>query len=108
MTNSNSAKQSEIPLRKVFTNPDVVKILYHKKRQSILKALIEKECTIYDLKIQLNLNPGEISRHIKHLIKAGLVVKVKKETNDLGMTLKYYRATAHTFEIKLKWPPKSV
>ena len=63
--------------------------------------LIQKEYTIYDLKKELKLNPGVIKRHIDLLSSSGLIEKVKTGKNELGLTLKFYRAAAKTFSINV-------
>ena len=66
--------------------------------------IIEKDFTIYDLKKELKLNPGVIKRHIDLLLSVGLIVQSKIDKNDVGLTLKYYRASAKTFKIHIDWP----
>jgi predicted ArsR family transcriptional regulator len=86
-----------------FNTPDVVPTLFHKKKQLILKKLIIKEMTIYDLKTDLRMNPGEIRRHILDLIDKGLIIQTKLIRNKMGMNLKYYRAKAKNYIVHLSW-----
>ena len=90
-------------LEKTFTQPDVVPSLFHEKRQEILSILIDKEMTVYELKNTLNMNPGVVKRHIDNLLQHGLIKQTHQEQNRMGMTLKYYRAVATKFIVKLEW-----
>jgi DNA-binding transcriptional ArsR family regulator len=98
-----STEYSEILDEITYNTPEVVSSLFHKKKQLILKKLIKKEMTIYDLKTNLNMNPGEIRRHILDLLDKGLIVQTKVVRNKMGMNLKYYRAKAKNYIVRLSW-----
>jgi predicted ArsR family transcriptional regulator len=93
-----------IPNEVEFTDPGVVASLFHPQKQLVLEELIKAERTIYDLKRMLNLNPGIIKRHIDDLLAKNLIVQTRTGTNEMGMNLKYYRAVAKKFKIRLEWP----
>ncbi|MFX0072093.1 MAG: ArsR family transcriptional regulator [Candidatus Hermodarchaeota archaeon] len=99
----NSIENYKILDEITFNTPEVVSSLFHKKKQLILKKLIKKEMTIYDLKTDLKMNPGEIRRHILDLLDKGLILHTKVVKNKMGMKLKYYRAKAKNYIVHLSW-----
>ncbi len=99
----NNTDDSKILDEIIFNTPEVVSSLFHKKKQLILEKLIIKEMTIYDLKTELRMNPGEIRRHILDLADKGLIFQTKTVRNKMGMTLKYYRAKAKNYIVHLSW-----
>ncbi len=94
----------KMQMEKTITDPDSVPILFHEKKQEILKLLIKNEMTIIDLKNALKMNPGTIKRHLNDLLEKGLVIQSRTETNKFGITMKYYRATAKSFVFDIRWP----
>jgi len=103
--NTSTFKNDEtIKLEKKITDPNAVPILFHEKKQLILKLLIEKEMTIIDIKNAIKMNPGTIKRHIKDLVENKLVKQSRIETNKYGIKMKYYRATAKRFIFNIEWP----
>jgi DNA-binding MarR family transcriptional regulator len=94
----------EIPDQKESSNPEIVPILFHPKKQQILAELIKQEMTIVDLKNKLMINPGTVKRHLDDLIKVGLVVESRTIQNQFKMVMKFYRATAKQFECHFVWP----
>ena len=110
MTNSlyNKSKEPEeeivIPEKKELSDPSIIPILFHEKKQEILYLLREKEMNIMELKQKTKLNPGTIKRHLDDLIAKGLVFPSRKVKNKYGIVLKYYRATAKSFIFNIKWP----
>ena len=99
----NSTEHSKILDEITFNTPEVVSSLFHKKKQLILKKLIVKEMTIYDLKTNLRMNPGEVRRHILDLVDKGLILQTRVVRNKMGMNLKYYRAKAKNYIVHLSW-----
>lgn len=102
MTNASSQIRDVI----VMTDPNAAMVLFSKKSPAIhliLDSLVHEEKTIYGLKVSLHLNPGGIKRHIDELLAHGFITQVRETRNDLGMTLKYYRATAKRFEFRFEW-----
>lgn len=94
----------DIPKTKVISDPSVVPVLFHKKKQVILNLLLEKELNIMELKQETNLNPGTIKRYLDDLVSKDLAFLIRKVQNEYGFFLKYYRATAKSFIIHLEWP----
>ena len=87
-------------------DPNAALILFSKKSPTIHRILIKlvgEEKTIYDLKVELHLNPGNIKRHIDELLAYGFIAQVREAKNDMGMTLKFYRAKAKRFIFKFEW-----
>ncbi len=99
-----SSENNSIMEEKTIINPNTVPILFHEKKQSILKLLIEKEMNIIDLKNVTKLNPGTIKRHINDLVTNDLAELSTEKVNKFGINMKYYRATAKKFLINIKWP----
>ena len=86
------------------TDPDVIPIIFHKKKSFILQLLIKEEMTIIDLKKAIKMNPGTIKRHINDLLKYNLVFVSRTEKNEFSIIMKYYRASAKTFNFEISWP----
>ncbi len=108
MSDNNSTKPSPQFDQKVITDPSVVPVLYHQEKQQILGMLIKSEYTIQELSTKLKLNPGTVKRHITDLIESNLAVQTRTEINEYGIKLKYYRASARQFVVKLSWPEKNI
>jgi DNA-binding MarR family transcriptional regulator len=92
-----------------FSDPNASLILFAKKSTAIhiiLHTLVQEEKTLYDLKRELHLNPGVIKRHIDELLYYGFIKQVREARNDIGMTLKYYRAKAKRFKFRFDWDDK--
>ncbi|NVM01988.1 MAG: winged helix-turn-helix transcriptional regulator [Candidatus Helarchaeota archaeon] len=99
-------KDKQIENEMLITDPSTVPVLFHEKKQMILKLLIDKEMTIIDLKNETKMNPGTIKRHLENLIEKNLVIQSRTAKSEHGITMKYYRATANQFNVKLLWPIK--
>lgn len=99
-----SENKSKILEKKTLNDPRTVPILFHEKKQLILLLLRDREYNIMELKQKTKMNPGTIKRHLNDLIAKDLVFLSRKEKNDYGIVLKYYRVTAKSFEITIKWP----
>lgn len=93
-----------IPLEKKISDPDVVSVLFHKKKQMILRILIHEEKNIMDLKKELKMNPGTIKRHLDDLRGKKLVAEPRIVINKYGIKEKYYHTTAKRFIVHLEWP----
>jgi predicted ArsR family transcriptional regulator len=96
--------QSKIPDEKKVTDSSAVPILFHEKKQIILKHLIEQDLNIMELKNLTKMNPGTIKRHLDDLVSKKLVFLSQTHKNAYGFNLKYYRATARYFSVHLAWP----
>ena len=94
----------DIPKTKIISDPSVVPVLFHKKKQFILNLLLEREFNIMELKQETNLNPGTIKRYLDDLVSKDLAFLTRKVQNEYGFFLKYYRATAKSFIIHIEWP----
>ncbi len=88
----------------LITNPDTVPILFHPKKEEILKLLINREMTIIDLKHATGMNPGTVKRHLTDLLENQLVFISREKVNEFSIVMKYYRASAKSFQISIKWP----
>ena len=83
----------------------VVSVLFHDKKQEILKLLIDKELTIIEISKKLDgLNPGTVKRHLTDLENANLINISREEKNEFGINMKYYRAVAKKFNVNLSFP----
>ena len=83
----------------------VVSILFHDKKQEILKLLIDEELTIIEISKKLgDLNPGTVKRHLTDLENAQLIYLSREERNEFGINMKYYRAVAKKFLVNLSFP----
>ncbi len=100
----NASREFDIVDELVLSDSQVVPVLFHAKRQKILRQLIEGEWKIIDLKQKLGMNPGTIKRHLDALRAVGLVAEPRIITNEYGIKEKYYHATARHFRIELEWP----
>lgn len=68
----------------------------HPTRLAILSILAGKALTLTHVAQQMGVHPANLSRHLKILERAGLVILVEKR--DTGRNLeKYYRAAAASF-----------
>ncbi len=81
-----------------------VDALFHEKKATLLKALMDREKKIIDLKDELGENPGTIKRLLDDLLATGLVVQSRTAVNNYGITEKFYRAKARRFTIRIEWP----
>ena len=99
-----SVDYPDIPETKVISDPSVVSVLFHEKKQAILNLLLKKELNIMELKKETKLNPGTIKRYLDDLVSKDLAILTRKVQNEYGFFLKYYRATAKSFIIHIEWP----
>jgi len=97
---SNQTIQDELQL----DNPEVIPVIYHKKKGEILKLLIEKEITIIELSHATGMNPGTVKRHLTDLQKYNLVFISRERVNEFSIVMKYYRASARNYLFNFKWP----
>lgn len=108
MTKNNSLYQEKLNINLLpemkISDPDVVSVLFHEKKQDILRLLIHGEKNIMDLKKELKMNPGTIKRHLDDLRVKELVAEPRIVINKYGIKEKYYHATAKRFIVHLEWP----
>jgi len=100
------SSQIDVPIdrEKVITDANTLPVLFHEKKQTLLKILIDQEMNIIDLKNITGLNPGTIKRHLTDLLEKELIRIVRTEQNIYGVTMKFYRATAKQFVVNIRWP----
>ena len=94
---------NEILEEQLISDPATVPILFHEKKQEILRLLIQKEMNIIDLKSDTQMNPGTIKRHLMDLVDHNLIKQTRIEKNTYSITEKYYRATAKKYIVRLDW-----
>ena len=82
----------------------VIPVLFHEQRETIMKLLIDGQRNIIDLSKVTKMNPGTIKRHVDLLVQHGLATLSTIDTNEYGIKLKYYRATARKFTFSFSWP----
>jgi DNA-binding transcriptional ArsR family regulator len=82
----------------------------HRLRMAILGALRAGPATVTQIASELGVHPANLTRHIRTLEEAGLILLVEKR--DTGRNLeKYYQAVAKSFDVapeadNLKSPQK--
>ena len=101
-----NSSQVNVPIdrEKVITDTNTLPVLFHEKKQVLLKILIDQEMNIIDLKNITGLNPGTIKRHLTDLLEKELIRIVRTKQNTYGVTMKFYRATAKQFVVNIQWP----
>jgi DNA-binding transcriptional ArsR family regulator len=77
----------------VIRDPQVIRLMFSKKHNMILKLVTEKELSISDIARSLNINPGSVHYHLKDLERHGLAKLVREEVKG-GIVKKYYRSAA--------------
>lgn len=102
--NNQEGKIASIQDEMLITDPEAVPVLFHPKKKEILTFLISKNMTIIDLKHATGLNPGTIKRHLTDLLNHNLVFISHEKVNEFSIVMKYYRASAKTFQVKIEWP----
>ena len=104
LENNERAKPATIADHMLITNPATVPILFHPKKEEILRLLIKKEMTIIELKHATGLNPGTVKRHLTDLLNHKLVFISHEKVNEFSIVMKYYRASAKEFKFDIIWP----
>jgi DNA-binding transcriptional ArsR family regulator len=97
-------KISEIQEEVFISDPSAVSVLFHEKKQEILKLLVKEDLNIKDIENLTGLNPGSIKRHLDDLLDKKLVFLSQTIKNEYGFILKYYRASARKYIVNLEWP----
>ena len=99
-------KMDDIPKEKIIEDFESIPYLLHKQKSTLLKLLMNKEMTIIDLKGKTKINPGTIRRYLDDFIEKDLVYLVRTEKTNFGQKMKFYRATAKKFLVRINfdWP----
>jgi DNA-binding transcriptional ArsR family regulator len=83
---------------RVLSTEAEISAYLHRTRMAILNALRDGPATATQIGASLGVHPANLTRHIRVLEEAGLVVLVEKR--DTGRNLeKYYAATADSFSV---------
>jgi len=97
-------------LHRTLTTETEITAYLHRTRMAILEALRGGPATASQVAAKLGVHPANLTRHIRMLVNAGLIVLVEKR--DTGRNLeKYYQAAAESFDVapeadRLKAPHK--
>ncbi|MFI6984075.1 ArsR/SmtB family transcription factor [Embleya sp. NPDC050154] len=84
--------------RRVLTTEAEIAAYLHRTRMAILDALRDGAATATQVARRLDVHPANLTRHIRILESAGLVILVEKR--DTGRNLeKYYAASAERFTV---------
>lgn len=96
MRTSVSARASET--RRTLSTEAEISAYLHRSRLAILDVLRDGPATATQIAARLDVHPANLTRHVRVLEDAGLVVLVEKR--DTGRNLeKYYAATADNFDV---------
>lgn len=88
---------------RTLTSEGEIAAFLHRTRMDILAVLREGPATASQIAKKLGVHPANLSRHIRVLVDAGLVVLAEKR--DTGRNLeKYYATTAATFDVAPESP----
>ena len=83
---------------KTLTSEREIGAYLHRTRMSILDALRSGPATVSQIAARIGVHPANLTRHVRILEGAGLVVLVEKR--DTGRNLeKYYQAAARSFDV---------
>ncbi|MCF6272424.1 MAG: helix-turn-helix domain-containing protein [Rhodobacteraceae bacterium] len=82
----------------ILTTDLQISAYLHRRRMDILAALRSGSATVSQIAAALKVHPANLTRHMRTLEKAGLIMLVEKR--DTGRNLeKYYAAIASSFDI---------
>ncbi len=96
----------EIKDLKELTDFRAIPLLFHDKKEKLLKLLIDNKMNIIGIAKELKMNPGTVRRHLDDLISMDLVELIETVKNEYGQKEKYYRASAKRFKVLIDfvWP----
>ena len=95
---AHAGKRAPQATHRTLTSEREIGAYLHRTRLSILDALRAGPATVSQIAATAGVHPANLTRHVRILEGAGLVVLVEKR--DTGRNLeKYYQATAHTFDV---------
>jgi DNA-binding transcriptional ArsR family regulator len=93
-----AAAAARAPTHRTLTSEREVGAYLHRTRLSILAALRAGPATVSQIAARLGVHPANLTRHVRLLESATLIVLVEKR--DTGRNLeKYYRAAARSFDV---------
>ncbi len=97
---SKDRKQHEIKEIAIYEHPEKLKLLLNKLTWKILLLLSEKERYPMQIAKKLNIHEQKVYYHIRKLLKANAIKKVKEEEKK-GAIAKYYKANLPAFGVEL-------
>jgi DNA-binding transcriptional ArsR family regulator len=81
-----------------LTSNEEISAYLHHTRMEIMQVLANGPATITQIATQMGVHPANLTRHVRILVKTGLVTL--DHTRDTGRNLeKYYRPVAESFDI---------
>jgi DNA-binding transcriptional ArsR family regulator len=95
-------KQQEIKEIAIYDHPEKLKLMLNKLTWKILLMLGEKEMYPMEIAKELNIHEQKIYYHIRKLLKANAIKKVKEEERK-GAIAKYYKANFPAFGVELSF-----
>ncbi len=97
---SEDNEEQEVKEIVIFQNPEILKSLLNKLTWKILLMLSKKEMYPMEIAKNLDIHEQKVYYHIRKLIKARVVKKVKEEEKK-GAIAKYYKANFPAFGVEL-------
>jgi len=97
---SKEKKQQEIKEIAIYDHPEKLKLMLNKLTWKILLMLGEKEMYPMEIAKELNIHEQKVYYHIKKLLKANAIKKVREEERK-GAIAKYYTASFPAFGVEL-------
>ena len=95
---THARKRAPQATHRTLTSEREIGAYLHRTRLSILDALRAGPATVSQIAANAGVHPANLTRHVRILEDAGLVVLVEKR--DTGRNLeKYYQAAAQTFDV---------
>ena len=107
MTSDNSDENNALIKSEMeISDYEVIPHLFHDRKSEILKLLIEEKMNLSEIGEIVNLNPGTVRRYLDELMRFDLIKVIETRKNKYGQIMKYYRAAAKKYEIKIRfsWP----
>jgi DNA-binding transcriptional ArsR family regulator len=87
-----------IESHRTLTGEAEISAYLHHTRMAILAALHDERATISQIAERLGVHPANLTRHVRTLEAAGLVVLVEKRETGRNLE-KYYEASARSFDV---------
>ena len=93
-------KQQEFKEIAIYDHPEKLKLVLNKLTWKILQLLSEKEMYPMEIAKKLNVHEQKVYYHIRKLVKANAIGKVREEERK-GAIAKYYKASFPAFGVEL-------